>query len=98
MAVLPIVLEGHPVLRRKAMPVEKVTKRVQRLLRDMKETMYEAKGVGLAAPQVNVSERLIVVDAGQGCLRLDQSRRSSRSKAAPVTWKAASPSRAGAAM
>ena len=70
MAVLTIVTEGHPVLRRKAKPVAKVAKRVQKLLRDMTETMYEAKGVGLAAPQVNVSERLIVVDAGEGLFSL----------------------------
>ena len=70
LAVLTIVTEGHPVLRRKAKPVAKVAKRVQKLLRDMTETMYEAKGVGLAAPQVNVSERLIVVDAGEGLFSL----------------------------
>lgn len=70
MAVLPIVTEGHPVLRRKAKPVVKITKRIQKLIRDMAETMYHAKGVGLAAPQVNVSERIIVVDVGQGLVAL----------------------------
>ncbi|NLG84975.1 MAG: peptide deformylase [Firmicutes bacterium] len=70
MAVLPIVTLGHPVLRSKARPVVKVTKRVQKLIRDMAETMYQAKGVGLAAPQVNVGERIIVVDVGQGLVAL----------------------------
>ncbi|MGE5530379.1 MAG: peptide deformylase [Patescibacteria group bacterium] len=70
MAVLQIVTEGHPVLRRKAKPVGKLTKRLAKLARDMIETMYEAKGVGLAAPQVDVPERLIVVDVGQGLVVL----------------------------
>ena len=54
------------MLRAKAKPVAKVTKRVVKLLKDMEETMYAADGVGLAAPQVGVSERLIVVDVGDG--------------------------------
>lgn len=66
MAVLQIRLEGDPVLRQKAKPVPKVTKRVMKLLQDMLDTMYAADGVGLAAPQVGVSERLIVVDVGEG--------------------------------
>ena len=70
MAILRIVLVGDPVLRRKAEPVPKPTRRVQKLLRDMADTMYNAKGVGLAAPQVGVSERLIVVDTGQGLVSL----------------------------
>jgi peptide deformylase len=70
LAVLEIIQEGHPVLRRKAQPVAKITKRLVKLAKDMTETMYAAKGVGLAAPQVNVSERLIVVDAGQGLVVL----------------------------
>lgn len=70
MAVLEIIQEGHPVLRRKAQPVAKITKRLLKLAKDMTETMHDAKGVGLAAPQVNISERLIVVDAGQGLVVL----------------------------
>ncbi|MGE5598927.1 MAG: peptide deformylase [Bacteroidota bacterium] len=70
MAVLPIVTEGHPILRTKARPVTKITKRLHKLIKDMVETMYDAKGVGLAAPQVNVAERVIVVDAGQGLIVL----------------------------
>lgn len=70
MAILPIRKEGDPVLRQKAKPVTKVTKRIQKLLQDMEETMYAADGVGLAAPQVGVLERLIVVDVGDGPVHL----------------------------
>ncbi|HLS90290.1 MAG TPA: peptide deformylase [Limnochordia bacterium] len=70
MAVLPLRFEGDPVLRAKARPVAKVTKRIQKLLKDMEETMYAADGVGLAAPQVGVLERLIVVDAGEGPIHI----------------------------
>lgn len=70
MAVLEIRLKGDPVLRKKAKPVPKVTKRVAKLLQDMVETMYAADGVGLAAPQIGLSERLIVVDVGDGPIHL----------------------------
>ena len=52
MAKLKIVIAGAPVLREVAQPVERIDKKLQRLLRDMAETMYSADGVGLAAPQV----------------------------------------------
>lgn len=68
--ILKIVLEPDPILRRKATPVKKISKRIQRLTADMLETMYEAKGVGLAAPQVGVGERVIVVDVGEGPITL----------------------------
>ncbi|MGE5508333.1 MAG: peptide deformylase [Chitinophagales bacterium] len=64
MAILPILLEGEPLLRKRAEPVPQVTRRVQRLVRDMFATMYAADGVGLAAPQVGIAERIIVVDVG----------------------------------
>lgn len=51
MAKLKIVIAGAPVLREVAQPVERIDKKLQRLLRDMAETMYAADGVGLAAPQ-----------------------------------------------
>ncbi|HHW08967.1 MAG TPA: peptide deformylase [Firmicutes bacterium] len=70
MAVLQIRQLGDPVLRRQAAPVEKITKRVLKTLKNMEETMYAADGVGLAAPQVGISERLIVVDYGEGPLHL----------------------------
>ncbi|AWK86484.1 peptide deformylase [Azospirillum thermophilum] len=62
MAVLSILVAPHPVLKQKAKPVEKVDARVARLMDDMVETMYAAKGIGLAAPQVGLLDRVIVVD------------------------------------
>lgn len=70
MAVLPIRLAPDPVLSKKAAPVPRVTKRVQKLIKDMADTMYDAQGVGLAAPQVGVLERVIVVDVGEGLVAL----------------------------
>ena len=64
MALIPIICIPDPVLREVASPVAEVTDGVRRLLDDMVETMYDAPGIGLAAPQVNVSERLIVMDCG----------------------------------
>lgn len=62
MAVLPILVAPHPVLKQKAKPVAAVDARVARLMDDMVETMYAANGIGLAAPQIGWSERVIVVD------------------------------------
>ena len=66
MAIRDIIIAPDPVLRQKAAPVETVDDRVRQLMDDMLETMYAAPGIGLAAPQVGVLERVIVVDvAGQ---------------------------------
>ncbi len=65
MAKLPIILLPDPVLRRVAEPIATVDEAVRRLAEDMLETMYAAPGVGLAAPQVNVSRRLIVLDVSE---------------------------------
>ena len=62
MAVREIVVIDHPVLRRKAKKIVKITAEHRKLIEDMIETMRDAPGVGLAAPQVAVSERLIVVE------------------------------------
>jgi len=62
MALRTIVTLPDPVLRRKARPVTKFDKDLQTLIDDMIETMRDAPGVGLAAPQVGVSERVIVVE------------------------------------
>lgn len=62
MAVRPIVTLPEPVLRRKAHPVTRFDKSLQTLIDDMIDTMRDAPGVGLAAPQVGVSERVIVVE------------------------------------
>ncbi len=64
--VRPIVRYGAEVLRQPALPIEEVTGEVAALARDMVETMYRAPGVGLAAPQVGVPQRLIVVDITLG--------------------------------
>jgi peptide deformylase len=55
-------LLGDPVLREKAAPVAQISDETRQLIRDMFETMYAEDGVGLAAPQVGISERIIVVD------------------------------------
>lgn len=68
--ILPIVTEPNPLLRQKAQPVKKITKRIKKLAQNMLETMYAADGVGLAGPQVGVGERIIVVDVGDGPLTL----------------------------
>jgi peptide deformylase len=62
MSVRDIVLMGDPVLRTEADPVEVFDEELRALVRDMFETMYLAEGIGLAAPQVGVSQRVLVVD------------------------------------
>jgi peptide deformylase len=62
MALLPILVAPDPRLNLKAKPVAKVDARVRKLMDDMLETMYIAPGIGLAAPQVGVLERVIVLD------------------------------------
>ena len=64
MAILPIRTFGDPVLREPARPVERFDEALQRLAKDMIETMHDAPGVGLAAPQVGRAIRLIVFDLG----------------------------------
>ena len=66
MAVLPIVKIGDPILETRAQEVPRITKKITKLVEDMIETMYEANGAGLAAPQVGVNKRSIVVDLGEG--------------------------------
>ncbi|HVI52405.1 MAG TPA: peptide deformylase [Candidatus Sulfotelmatobacter sp.] len=62
MALLPILVAPAPCLKQKAAPVTQVDDELRRLMDDMLETMYEAPGIGLAAPQVGVSKRLLVID------------------------------------
>ena len=62
MAILEIKKAGDPVLKQKAEPIERLTKRHRQMLDDMAETMYAANGVGLAAPQIGKSLRLVVID------------------------------------
>lgn len=70
MAILEIRKAGDPVLKQKAAPVEKITKKTRELIESMADTMYKADGVGLAAPQVGVSQRIIVIDVGEGLIGL----------------------------
>ena len=67
MSKLKILVAGDPVLRAE---VERMDKKTLRLLDDMVETMYAADGVGLAAPQIGVSKRIVVIDVGEGLLEL----------------------------
>jgi peptide deformylase len=64
MSLLPILEYPDPKLREKCVPANSVDERIRAILNDMAETMYDAPGVGLAAAQVGVKERLIVVDVG----------------------------------
>lgn len=63
--ILPIVAYGHPVLRKVAEDIVPEYPGLEKLIADMWETMYASSGVGLAAPQINKSIRLFVVDTGQ---------------------------------
>jgi peptide deformylase len=65
-SVLEIRVLGDPVLRKETKPVESVTDDIRRLIDDMFETMRLAKGIGLAAPQVGRTERVAVIDVGDG--------------------------------
>ena len=66
MALRKIRLQGDEVLAKVSRPVEKMTPRIHDLIGDMLETMYDAMGVGLAAPQVGMLKRIVVIDIGEG--------------------------------
>lgn len=66
MAIRSIREEGDELLRKTSREIKEITPRIEELIEDMIETMYEAEGVGLAAPQVGVLKRLFVVDIGEG--------------------------------
>lgn len=68
MAKLKIVKIGDEILRKKCRPVEEITPKTLRLLDDMAETMRAAQGVGLAAPQVGILRRIVVVEVEEGNL------------------------------
>lgn len=70
MAIYNIVKKGDSLLREKSKKVEKITPNILKLINNMVETMYDAKGVGLAAPQVGVLKRVIVIDVGEGVISL----------------------------
>ena len=66
MAVRQIRVIGDEILNKKCKPVKEMTDRTKELIEDMFETMYEANGVGLAAPQVGVLKRIVVIDVEDG--------------------------------
>ena len=66
MALREIRVQGDPVLGKVCKEIKEVTPRTLDLIDDMIETMYEANGVGLAAPQVGILKRLVVIDVGEG--------------------------------
>ena len=66
MAIREIRVKGDDVLTKVCKEVTKMTPRTEELIEDMIETMYEANGVGLAAPQVGVLKRIVVIDVGDG--------------------------------
>lgn len=66
MAIRNIREIGDPVLNKKCKEVKEMTERTRELIDDMLETMYEADGVGLAAPQVGILKRICVIDVGEG--------------------------------
>lgn len=68
MALRNIRKYGDSILRKKCREVDEIDKRLLTLIEDMKETMYDADGVGLAAPQVGILKRLFVIDIGEGPL------------------------------
>ncbi|MFS8501437.1 MAG: peptide deformylase [Caldicoprobacter sp.] len=71
MAIRRIMIYGKDdVLRKESKPVEKIDERILQLLDDMAETMRHADGVGLAAPQVGILRRVVVIDVGEGLIEL----------------------------
>ena len=68
MAKLKIVKVGDDVLRKKCRPVDEITPKILTLLDDLAETMHEANGVGLAAPQVGILRRIVVIEVEEGNL------------------------------
>ena len=66
MALRTIRIQGDPVLEKKCREITEMTPKIKELIDDMLETMYDAMGVGLAAPQVGILKRLLVIDIGEG--------------------------------
>lgn len=66
MALRTIRINDDPILRKKCREITEVNDRIKELVEDMLETMYEADGVGLAAPQVGILKRVAVIDVGEG--------------------------------
>ena len=88
MAIRKILKIGDETLRKHARPVAEVDRRTKQLLDDMAETMYAADGAGLAAPQVGILRRVVVIDVGEGLLELVNPEILSP-RASSARWKAA---------
>lgn len=70
MAILNIVKTGDDILKKKSRPVEKIDERILTLLDDMKDTLKKAEGAGLAAVQVGILKRVVIIDDGSGPVEL----------------------------
>lgn len=70
MSIRIIRTGNDPVLREKAKPVPVINKAVEKLLTDMAQTMYDADGIGLAANQVGIAKRIVVIDVGSGLIEM----------------------------
>lgn len=70
MALRKLRVEPDAVLRKKSRQVDKINDRVKELIKDMVQTMYKEEGVGLAAPQVGILKRVVVIDIGNGIIKL----------------------------
>lgn len=70
MALRKIRISGDPILRKKSKDIKEISERIKILLDDMIDTMNEAEGVGLAAPQVGVLRRAVVIDVGEGPIKI----------------------------
>jgi len=70
MATMEVLIFPNPVLRKKCAPVEDVDEEIKQIVKDMSETMYVEKGVGLAAPQVGISKQIFVVDVDDELITL----------------------------
>lgn len=70
MGLRTLRMEGDEILRKTCKPVKEMTPRIHQLIDDMIDTMYENMGVGLAAPQVGILKRIVVIDVGEGPIEL----------------------------
>ena len=83
MAIRQVRTIGDDILRKECKPVKEITPRIAELIEDMFETMYEANGVGLAAPQVGILKQIVVMDVDDG-----NQRKPDRSGGVPeCAWK-----------
>lgn len=70
MAIRQLRFEGDPILRKKSRKIDKVNDRLLTLIEDMVDTMYKEEGIGLAAPQVGILKKVVVIDIGDGPIKM----------------------------